>query len=216
MAAEETGSRDRTAAIALIAAGYGVGAGLSAIVHSLASGALGFRGIFALAVVPLAVVVALRGWVEEPSRFMVAQAAADHPTPVLGAVGPRYRARLAVVCLIGFAISVITGPASSFVFLYAQDVVHQRGLRQRADGGGRGRIRLVGTVGRAMAGRPPRPEADRLARHGRRGTGAHPRLLGLVDCARRGLRARALSGACSRPRSARCSPSCSRHRCVPR
>jgi MFS family permease len=127
MAAEETAASDRAAAIALIAAGYGVGAGLSAVVHSLAAGALGFRGIFALAAVPLVVVVALRNWVEEPSRFMVAQAAGEHPTPVLGAVGPRYRARLSVLCLIAFAISVITGPANSFVFLYAQDVVHQKG-----------------------------------------------------------------------------------------
>ncbi len=127
MAAEETGASDRAAAIALIAAGYGIGAGLSAVVHSLAAGALGFRGIFALALVPLAVVVALRSWVEEPSRFMVAQEAGEHPTPVLGAVGPRYRSRLAIICLIGFAISVITGPANSFVFLYAQDVVHQAG-----------------------------------------------------------------------------------------
>ena len=80
-----------------------------------------------MALVPLAVVVALRSWVEEPSRFMVAQEAGEHPTPVLGAVGPRYRGRLAIVCLIGFSISVITGPANSFVFLYAQDVVHQKG-----------------------------------------------------------------------------------------
>src|SRR5580704_18838275 len=127
MAAEETGSSDRAAAIALIAAGYGVGAGLSAIVHSLASGALGFRGIFALAVIPLVVVYAIRGRVEEPNRFMVAQAAGEHPTPVLGAVGPRYRARLAILCLIGFAISVISGPANSFAFLYAQDVLHLAG-----------------------------------------------------------------------------------------
>ena len=35
-----------------------------------------------------AVVYAVRGWVEEPNRFMVAEVAADHPTPVLGAVGP--------------------------------------------------------------------------------------------------------------------------------
>ena len=127
MAAEETGSRDRASAVALVAAGYGVGAGLSAIVHSLASGALGFRGIFALAIVPLVVVFLVRGWVEEPSRFMVAEAAADHPTPVLGAIGPRYRARVLVLALIACAISVITGPANSFVFLFAQDVVHQAG-----------------------------------------------------------------------------------------
>jgi MFS family permease len=102
MAAEETGAPDRTAAIALIAAGYAAGAGLSAILHSLAAGALGFRGIFVLALVPLAVVYALRSWIEEPDRFMVAQAAGDHPTPILSA-------------------------ANSFVFLYAQDVLHMAG-----------------------------------------------------------------------------------------
>ena len=58
---------------------------------------------------------------------MVAEAAADHPTPVLGAIGPRYRARVLVLALIACAISVITGPANSFVFLFAQDVVHQAG-----------------------------------------------------------------------------------------
>ncbi len=127
MAAEETSSRDRAAAVALIAAGYGVGAGLAAIVHSLASGFLGFRGIFALAIVPLVVVYLMRGRVEEPSRFMVAQGATEHPTPVLGAIGRRYRGRVIVLALIAFAISVITGPANSFVFLYAQDVLHQAG-----------------------------------------------------------------------------------------
>jgi MFS family permease len=127
MAAEETASTDRAAAIAMIAAGYGVGAGTAAIVHSLASGALGFRGIFALAVVPLVVVYALRGWIEEPNRFKVAEAEADHPTPVLGAVGPRFRKRVMVLALVTFAVSVITGPANSFIFLYAQDVLHQLG-----------------------------------------------------------------------------------------
>jgi MFS family permease len=127
MGAEETGAADRAAAVALVAAGYAVGAGLSAIVHSLASGVLGFRGICALALVPLAMVWVLRGWVEEPSRFTAAEASADHPTPVLGAVGPRYRGRVVILALIALTISIITGPASSFVFLYAQDVLHQPG-----------------------------------------------------------------------------------------
>ena len=127
MAAEETGATDRAAAVALIAAGYGVGAGISAIVHSLSSGALGFRGVFALAVVPLVVVVAMRGWLEEPSRFMIQEAATEHPTPVLAAVEAPYGRRVLVLALIAFALSVITGPANSFVFLYAQDVLHQPG-----------------------------------------------------------------------------------------
>lgn len=127
MGAEETSSKDRTAAIALIAAGYGVGAGISAIVHSLAAGALGFRGIFALAIIPLAVVVLIRRRVEEPSRFTIAEAEAEHPTPILTAIGPPYRGRVALLALVGFAVSVISGPANSFVFLYAQDVVHLAG-----------------------------------------------------------------------------------------
>jgi MFS family permease len=127
MGAEETAARDRAAAVALVAAGYAVGAGTSAIIHGLASGTLGFRGICALALVPLVVVYAIRGYIEEPSRFVVAAAATDHPTPVLGAVGRRFRWRVFCLCLIGFAISIITGPANSFVFLYAQDVVHQQG-----------------------------------------------------------------------------------------
>ena len=53
-AAEQTASRDRARAVALIAAGYGAGAGAIAIVHSLAASTLGFRGVFVLALVPLA------------------------------------------------------------------------------------------------------------------------------------------------------------------
>jgi MFS family permease len=154
MAAEETGARDRAAAVALIAAGYGVGAGISAIVHSLASGSLGFRGIFALTVVPLLVVVAVRGWVEEPSRFTLAEAAAEHPTPVLGAVGPRFRGRVIVLALIAFAISVVTGPANSFVFLYAQDVVHMAGYLTALMVGAAGVAGLFGLLaGRWLADR---------------------------------------------------------------
>ena len=154
MAAEETSSRDRAAAVAFIAAGYGVGAGLSAIVHSLASGALGFRGIFALAIVPLALVLVVRGWIQEPSRFMVAEAAAEHPTPVLGAIGPRYRKRVLVLAVIAFALSVITGPANSFLFLFAQDVVHQAGYVTAVMVVAAGAVGLAGLLsGRWMADR---------------------------------------------------------------
>ena len=168
-AAEQTGSRDRTAAVALTAAGYGLGAGLIAVIHSLASGALGFRGMFAVAVVPLAAVPVLRKWIEEPDRFTVAAASTDHPLPVVGAIGPQYRRRLAVIVSIGFAVAVISGPATSFVFLYAQNVLHQRGYVTAAMIVGAGLGGLVGLLaGRWLA--------DHL---GRRPTGA----LGLVGLA---------------------------------
>ncbi|HKH88860.1 MAG TPA: MFS transporter, partial [Acidimicrobiales bacterium] len=60
-------------------------------------------------------------------RFAVAEASAEHPMPVLGAVGASFRRRLGIVALIGFAVSVITGPANTFIFLYAENVVHLSG-----------------------------------------------------------------------------------------
>ena len=125
-AAEQTSSADRAKAVALVAAGYGVGAGLTAIIHSLGSSVLGFRGIFALAVVPLALVPLMARWTTETDRFTIATAT-DHPVPVLGAVGRDFRARLAVVSGLAFAISFVTGPANTFVFLFAQNVVHLAG-----------------------------------------------------------------------------------------
>jgi MFS family permease len=108
-AAEETGSADRAKAVALIAAGYGTGAGVVAIVHSLAERAIGFRGVFVLALIPLALLPLLSRWISEPDRFTVAAADEEHPMPVLGAVAPRFRQRLLVVAVLAFAVSVITG-----------------------------------------------------------------------------------------------------------
>ena len=126
--AEETASSDRAKAVALVAAGYGLGAGAIAIVHSLASSALGFRGVFALALVPLALLPLLRRWLAEPDRFAVAAAGPKHPIPVLGAVARPFRARLTVIAALAFAVSVITGPANSFIFLFAQNFLHLSGV----------------------------------------------------------------------------------------
>lgn len=122
-AAEETGTRDRAKAVALIAAGYGVGSGLTAVVHGLFGNVLGFRGVFAMAVVPLAAVFFIRRLLVESDRFTVAAAAVDHPTPVLGAVGRPFRRRLLVVAALAFSVSVVTGPANSFIFVYAENVL---------------------------------------------------------------------------------------------
>jgi len=126
-AAEETATRDRARAVALVAAGYGVGSGLTAVIFGVSQSTLGFRGLFVLAVVPLAAIFAVRRWLVEPTRFTVAAAAVDHPRPVLGAVGPRYRRRLLVVATLAFAVAVVTGPANSFVFVYAENVQHMSG-----------------------------------------------------------------------------------------
>jgi MFS family permease len=126
-AAEETASSDRAKAIALVAAGYGVGTGLTAVINGVGKSTLGFRGLFALSVVPLMAIFFIRRWLVEPGRFARAAAGPDHPTPVLGAVGPRYRRRLGIVASIAFAVGVVAGPANSFVFVYAQNVLKMSG-----------------------------------------------------------------------------------------
>jgi MFS family permease len=161
-AAEETASRDRAKAVALIAAGYGVGTGLTAVINGLANTTLGFRGLFVLAVIPLGAVFFIRRWLVEPGRFEVAAAAADHPVPVLGAVGPIYRWRLLIVAALAFAVAVVTGPANSFVFVYAQNVLKMSGAERAAMVSVASVFGLAGLLlGRVLA--------DRL---GRRPTGA--------------------------------------------
>jgi MFS family permease len=122
-AAEQTTSSGRAAAMALVAAGYAVGAGITAVVYGLAGGSIGYRGVLVMAVVPLAALPLVARWVEEPDRFeRIEHSAARQALPVLGAVARPYRLRLLVVTTVAFALAVVTGPSNSFVFAYAQDV----------------------------------------------------------------------------------------------
>lgn len=162
--AEQTASADRAKAVALVAAGYGAGAGAIAILHSLASSTLGFRGVFGLAVIPLALLPLLRRWIQEPDRFAVAAAGSRHPVPVLGAVARPFRRRLTVVVILAFAVSVITGPANSFIFLFAQNFLHQSGVVTAGMVLGAGVAGLAGLLaGRWLADRVGRRLTGALA-----------------------------------------------------
>ena len=81
---------------------------------------------------------------------------------MIGAVARPFRRRLAIVAALAFGVSVITGPANSFVFLFAQNVLDQRGIVTAAMVVGAGFSGLVGLLAGRWA-------ADRL---GRRITGA--------------------------------------------
>lgn len=120
--AEQTASSDRTKAIALVAAAYGIGSGLVALSRG-GVGDLGFRGVFALALVPLVLLPFAASRVREPDRYRAAAAAEEKPLPVLGAVGRRFRGRLAVLVTVTFAVAMVTGPANSFIFLYAENLL---------------------------------------------------------------------------------------------
>jgi MFS family permease len=164
IAAEQTASADRAKAVAFVAAGYGAGAGVIAIVHSLAASTLGFRGVFVLALVPLALLPLLRRWISEPDRFTVVAAAPRSPVPVFDAVATPFRRRLAVIVVLAFAVSVITGPTNSFVFLFAQNVLRQPGIVTAGMVAGSGAAGLAGLLaGRWLADRAGRRLTGALA-----------------------------------------------------
>jgi MFS family permease len=109
--------------------------------------------VFVLALIPLALLPLLRRWIQEPDRFTVAAAGSGHPIPVLAAVARPFRRRLAVIVVLAFAISVITRPANSFVFLFAQNILHQRGIVTAGMVAGAG---AAGLAGRWLADRAGR------------------------------------------------------------
>ena len=172
-AAEETASSQRAKAVALIAAGYGIGSGLIAIMHSLGATTLGFRGVVLLALVPLAALPFIARWVVEPDRFTIAAAAKDHPLPVLGAVGPRFRRRLLIVAALTFAVSLVTGPANSFFFLYAQNVMRLSGAATALLVACAGAHRPRRAPARPLPRRPGRAADCRRRRHDRHGAVRH-------------------------------------------
>jgi MFS transporter, putative metabolite:H+ symporter len=94
----------------------------------------------------------------------VAAAGAKHPIPVIGAVAAPFRRRLAVIVVLAFAINVITGPANSFVFLFAQSFLHQAGVVTAAMVLGAGVAGLAGLLaGRWLADRVGRRPTGALA-----------------------------------------------------
>lgn len=167
MGAEQTASRDRAAAVALMAASYAVGAGLTAILNSFAGSTLGFRGLCILAIVPLAALPAVVRLVTEPDRFVQERQAEQRErrsVPVLGAVARPYRRRLAVIALLAFAVSIVTGPANSFPFLYAQNVLNLDGAVTAVMVIASGALGLVGLLaGRWLADAIGRRPAAALA-----------------------------------------------------
>jgi MFS family permease len=154
MAAELTGAGDRAKAVALMSAAYGIGAGVVAVIRGAAGGALGFRGVFALALVPLAAVWATRRLVVEPDRYRALADDPGHRAPALRSVPPELRGRLAVLGVVAFASALVTGPANTFVFVYAENVLDAGPALTGALVVAAGPVGLAGlVVGRVLADR---------------------------------------------------------------
>ncbi|HXP14824.1 MAG TPA: MFS transporter [Actinomycetes bacterium] len=162
VAAEETEARDRAKAIALMTAGYGIGAGLTALVRGAAGGDLGFRGLFALALVPLATIPLLARRLEEPDRYQRLRAASDPKLAtarpaVLGRVPTGLRPRLWLLAALAFSIAFVTGPMNTFLFVYAENALGMSRSSTAAMVLAAGPIGLLGLLAGRWA-------ADRLGR----------------------------------------------------
>ena len=118
MTVELSSTARRVGRLALVAAGSGAGAGLSAILHGAIRSSGSFRWLFALAIVPVVAVGALLRRVPEPS---------SHDTALLARVGavPRaFRNSLWRVAIVVGVLGMIGGPANGFVFVYGESVLH--------------------------------------------------------------------------------------------
>ncbi|HEY5272619.1 MAG TPA: MFS transporter [Acidimicrobiales bacterium] len=120
--AEITDAPNRARGVALVTAGFGAGSGLVALLHGAASGFFGFRGLFLLAVIPLAFMPFIGRLVSETGRFEVAKARFATAPPMLGTGHRRLLGRLVVVAMISFGVAETSGPATGFVYLDAQDI----------------------------------------------------------------------------------------------
>ncbi len=120
-AAETKAGSQRASALALVTAGYGLGAGINALTHSLLHGPSMFRLLFVTTVVPLlAVVIAGRFIVESVTKaelVLLKRMEFGH-IPILE------RRRFATVMLLIFLVSWVSAPASSFIYLYVENVRH--------------------------------------------------------------------------------------------
>jgi len=104
--------------LVVMAAGAGIGAGLSAVLHGVIRGPNSFRWLFALAIVPAVMVTPLLRYIPEPQRHSL-----DAPLARLGAVPSAMRGRLAIVATMAFTVGMITGPANGFAFVYGEGVL---------------------------------------------------------------------------------------------
>ncbi len=109
---------NRVHRLALLAAGAGVGAGLSAVLHGVIRGPQAFRWLFLLAVVPAVLLPRALRHVTEPREH--------DPTaqwPRLGSVPRGLRGRTIAVAVVAAAVGAITGPANGFAFVYGEGVL---------------------------------------------------------------------------------------------
>lgn len=117
---ELSADRHRVGNLAWIAAGAGIGAGISAVLHSVFRGPNSFRILFACAIVPVLLIQPLLTKIEETHVLDRSREKLSR----LGSVPAEYRKSLYVLAWLAFVMGAITGPANGFAFVYGERILH--------------------------------------------------------------------------------------------
>lgn len=120
--AEVCTAADRAKTVSVIGASYAVGAGVPVLLRAAVEG-LGFRVLFALALVPLALVPLASRHLKEPDRYLSMEQHTGQKRRSRIPAG--FRGRLLVLGLLTAAAGFVSGPANTFAFYFAETV---RGL----------------------------------------------------------------------------------------
>lgn len=156
ISAEVTDSRNRSRAVAVVGATYGMGAGLIVLIRAAGGEGLGFRPLFALALVPLALTPLMARRLKETGLYE----SLDRPvgaTRRRRSFPPHLRTRLLVLGLLTAGAGLISGPATTFVFYFSETV---RGMSPAPMAGAVLAAGPIGLVGLIVG----RWGADRLGR----------------------------------------------------
>jgi MFS family permease len=120
IAAEESSARDRAGAIAMIAAAYGVGAGIVSVGRGLLPGDPSFRVVMAFSLIPLVLLPVLARRIREPA---IARAHHAEAAGLPGALPRRFAAPVALLAVMTGGIALATGPGFTYLFVYGEGVL---------------------------------------------------------------------------------------------
>jgi MFS family permease len=120
IAAEESTARDRAGAVALIAAAYGIGAGIVSVGRGLLPGEPSFRVVMAFSLIPLVLLPVLARRIREPA---IARAHHAEAGGLPGTVPRRFAGDVALLALLTGGIALATGPGFTYLFVYGEGVL---------------------------------------------------------------------------------------------
>lgn len=121
VAAEESRMAGRTWAIAFVGAAYALGSGLISLLRGLFDG-MSFRLVLVVAALPVVLVPLLARSIEEPPPAR-REAASGAPRIRLGGIPRDLMPLVLKICVLAAAISLITGPAFTYLFVYGENIL---------------------------------------------------------------------------------------------